>query len=562
VKVEKTKRAAQLIFSILVMALVLVPLVGMAWAPTSSTTENRELAMMPSLVNEDGEPNISYLSELGAWFEDHFAYRNQFVAVNALIRAEVFGVSASDQVIVGSNGWLYYGGTVNDYVGASPLTDRELRSIAHNLYLTQTYAEAMDARFAFTIAPNKNTLYPEHMPSFYCVTPEASNAERLVAYLEEYGVNYVDLFLALDDDDGGGGGGAQSPLYLLRDSHWNNRGAFIADTALAEELGVAPLTRSAEGWVERVDSQGDLDSMLFPHLSTPELQFYLPGINDGEGFSGSSWSYSGTAHDVEADLSQTSGKGDGTLIAYRDSFGNALLPYLAAQTGSAEFSKLVPYNGLRIAELEADYVLVERAERHIDYLARNAPILPCPTVRIDTSGVQMNTPAQTRSSCEEGANGPLVSFSGVVDPRLVEDDSLIYVSVRPVSHANDSDENASAAGDAPVAPVAGDEDAAGDADSTSFADDAPATSASGDAPATPVSGDEAAVPAAGDEAAAAPVELVFEAFLLSTGEPDGDNGYLVYVPKSALPEGESEVRVFIAQSDGLFLVQSIRYRAS
>jgi hypothetical protein len=519
-------RVSRLVFIVLVMALLLVPFVGMVWARTDSTVENRALAVIPSLIGEDGGVNSAYLSDLGTWFEDHFAYRNQAVSLNALIRAELFGVSTSDQVVVGSDGWLYYGGTIDDYVGASPLTERELRAIAHNLYLMQTYTEAQGAKFAFTIAPNKNTLYPEHMPVRSVPAPDPSNAERLVFYLEEYGVNYVDLFAVL----GEAAADTPEPLYLLRDSHWNNRGASLASTALAEELGIGS-TPLGE-WVERVDSTGDLDLMLLPALATPEPQSYLVGVNDQTGFSGSDWRYVSDARDVEADLSQTEGGATDTLITYRDSFGNALLPYLATQTETAEFSKLVPYNALRIADLKANCVLVERAERHIDYLAQSAPIMPCPAVRLDTDEARPDVVAQAQSTCEVGRNGPLVSFSGVIDPRVVEDDSVIYVSVR----------QAEGAGGSTVAVSGADTDASSASGSVaSGADDSAASAAA----------------ASAASAAAASGERVFEAFMLSPSGSREGNGYVAYVPETALPEGESEIKVFIARRDGLFLVQSV-----
>jgi hypothetical protein len=434
--------------------------------------------------------------------------------------------------VVGSGGWLYYAGTTDDYVGAAPLTERSLRNIAHNLFLMQTYADAQGARFVFAIAPNKNTLYPEHMPSYYLAAPNASNAERLIPYLEEYGVNYVNLFAALAEGadatgaaEGSATGAAETAdsLYLLRDSHWDNRGALIASNALTRELGLTLGTAGLNAallqpsWILRVDSVGDLDAMLFPGATTPQTQYYLEGINDAGGFSGEYWSYTGEGNSVEADLIQTIGAGEDTLIVYRDSFGNALLPYLAAQTATAEFSKLVPYNALRIADIKPSFVVVERAERHIDYLAQNAPLMPCPTVKLNTSEAKVDTSAQARSTCETGSNGPLVSFSGVVDSRLIDDETQVYVSVQPVE--------------------------------------------------------------AGEESS----ERVFEAFMLSpsrTGEgataigaavasgaataneATEENGYLVYIPQTALPNGESAINVFVAQGGRLLLVQSDRYRSS
>ena len=86
-----------------------------------------------------------------------------------------------------------------DYLGQSALTDRALDNIAHNLGIIRGYAESHGARFVFTIAPNKNTLYPGAMPYYYIRSTQPGNAERLKERLAEEGVRYVNLFEALDE---------------------------------------------------------------------------------------------------------------------------------------------------------------------------------------------------------------------------------------------------------------------------------------------------------------------------------------------------------------------------
>ena len=100
-------------------------------------------------------------------------------------------------------------------------------------------------------------------------------------------------------------------------------------------------------------------------------------------------------------------------------------------------------------------------------------------------------------------NGTLLSFSGVVDPRMVQTDSRIYLSVE-----------VERAGNADAELILG-----------------------------------------------APV---FEAFLISPGDgADGaDNGYLLYLPLDLFMGSELSVKVYISQGDALFLVQSIKYAVS
>jgi hypothetical protein len=494
-------KPVQAAFVAVVMLLFLLPLVGLAWAPIESTSENREeLAPMPGFFNADGSLNFEYAEELGDWFSGHFAYRSQMVTADALLKANIFSTSANEKIVVGTDGWLYFNGSVNDYVGAVPLSDRQLWIIAHNLSMMQEYAEKQGAEFVFTIAPNKNSLYPEHMPGRYIASSAPSNVQRLVPYLDELGVNYLDLFSLLERTESGGTGvDGLDYWYLQRDSHWNNRSAYIADAAIAKQLGMQQLP--ATDWEARVDYHGDLDEMLFPSLPTPELQYYLKGINDQPGFSGAAWVYDNEASDVGDSLIQTKGKGEGRLVAYRDSFCNALLPYMASQTSAAEFSERIPYDPVQIALFQADFVLVERAERHIDYLARNPILAPGWQADIDTKAAKMDLPAQARTTCVATSGRDLLSFSGVVDPRMVQTDSRIYLSVE-VERAGNSD---------------------------------------------------------AEKVTGAPV---FEAFLVSPEGEVSDNGYTLYLPQALFTGSELSIKVYISQGGGLFLVQSSKHTIS
>jgi len=413
------------------MALLLLPFVGMAWARAETTTEDRSLVAFPEPMT-DGAPNVAYLSELGTWFNDHFAYRSLLVSANARLRANLLGVSGNSQVIVGSEGWLYYRGSLNDYVGtdivtpdelsdtARKLTDRELANVAHNTLLMQRYVEAQGAQFLLVIAPNKNTLYPEYMPSWYIPSAKPTNLERLVPLFDTYGVNYLDLTEVLKSSD--------SPLYLKRDTHWNNKGAYYGYDVIAAELGLTPLL--APKWSARVDRVGDLDTMLYPDAPTLELQFYAPGINDGPGSAGSAWAYTGDARAVTDDFIEATGAGEGVVLVFRDSFGDSLLPYMAAGTERSYFSKLIPYNSLQVVDLQAGYVLVERAERHLNYLAETAPIALSPAVKLNASSARDERDSERNTTIETGTNGSLVSISGVIDPGFpLAASAKIYVGI-------------------------------------------------------------------------------------------------------------------------------------
>jgi hypothetical protein len=415
----------QRIFVAALAIVFLLPLVALPWAKTESVSGQAPVEF-PTLFDGSGAVpvNAGFLGELGAWFEDHFAYRGDLITLNAKLRAGVFRTSATDQVVIGSDGWLYYNGTLSDYVGAAPMSERALFNAAHNLALFQAYAEALGASFAFTIAPNKNSIYPDHMPARYLRSEEPSNAERLAPYLEALGVNYVDMFQVLRSEIATQA--TQEALYYRLDTHWTNRGAWVAYQGLAEATGLE--VPELPAWTEARHS-GDLEAMLYPTQTTAtEADLAVPGINDGMDLAGSAWTAADGATCLDYQI-ETTGPGQGTVLVFRDSFGNALCPYIATATDAATFTQLVPYNGLLIGELGADAVIVERAERHLSYLSQEAPVVPSPALRLTLPAGSPAPATAAASTLERGENGPLTSFSGVVDPGLLTTDSLVYVAI-------------------------------------------------------------------------------------------------------------------------------------
>ena len=104
---RKTGKIGQISFIAVGLWMCALPFVGMFLAPTDSTTENRELAAFPDII-ADGEWNLNFLQEMGAYFEDHFAFRQELVSIDAIIQSKAFGVSNAESVTVGKDGWLYY----------------------------------------------------------------------------------------------------------------------------------------------------------------------------------------------------------------------------------------------------------------------------------------------------------------------------------------------------------------------------------------------------------------------------------------------------------------------
>ena len=147
-----------LIFIVVCMLLCLIPSVGMLFFPTTETTENKAMAVAPKLMTEEGRLNKAFFSDFERYFTEHIALRNPMVYADAMVQTKVFQESNVSGVIAGTDGWLYYSSTLDDYLGRQVLSNRELFNLAHNFCLVQDYAQEHGMEFALTIAPNKNPL--------------------------------------------------------------------------------------------------------------------------------------------------------------------------------------------------------------------------------------------------------------------------------------------------------------------------------------------------------------------------------------------------------------------
>ena len=423
--------------------------------PSQALQEGSRLQLAPSLKIE-GKWNTQFLPEAGAWYEDHFALRNEMITANARLYANVFDTSTSDRVVVGEKGWLYYADSLPDYLGEEQLSDREIFAVAHNLALFEQNLSLMGIRFVFAVAPNKNTLYPEFMPYYYSSfvsdrtnsydieDPDKSdhletsdNLDRLEAALEKEGVTYVSLKKLLSDrisqSEAGEGGsdplvtGETQPEYLYHagDSHWNNVGAAMAAAAILDRVGQPHADWEQKPTTKTDDFTGDLSKMLYPASPDREIEYVYPGITDA---SESAYCYVNEVTDNYDPMIQTvSTTGTGSVVMFRDSFGNALLPFVAASYAEAFFTRGVPWNSSAIFSQGADTVISVKAQRFIPEMLQEAPVIESLPVFDPDLLESLSAMQPTQVPCSLTQEGYLIKISGEVPTDLLQTKTRIVV---------------------------------------------------------------------------------------------------------------------------------------
>lgn len=374
------KKWEKIAFAAVSSALLLIPVYTMPFLGQSSAAnaEKRELASFPALF-EGGKFNTAFFDGVGDYLADRFSFRSELVTAQSDLKA-AFGVSSKEDVIMGTDGWLYFDKTMPDYRGETHLSDTQAARLQRVGELMAEYVESHGASFALTVVPNKATVYPDYLPYYarvpdsYEVTKPGCDSPTPLYVLNQALADsdwYVDMTAALSAE------AKNTQLYHKRDSHWNNLGARIGyDTLMTAVGGKTGIYADTPYTIERV-WDGDLDALLNP----------TGAYKDEQAVWQRAFTYRYTSRfRTEEDILITTAceSGEGHLVMFRDSFANALLPLLAEQYATATFSRALPF-ALDLTEIEAaDTVLVEIVERNLSNLLAYAPKMMAPAREMPT----------------------------------------------------------------------------------------------------------------------------------------------------------------------------------
>lgn len=346
-------------YILLFLVVCLIPVLLMPWFGHQGAESASSVTKMPQLIKNGGF-NWDYFDKANSYFSENFAFRKNMVSMTGAVERDLFQSSAQDNVIVGKDGYLFYGSSADDYQGVNGLNSRQLSNIAGNLSMLQSTLRSKGIDFEFTVAPNKNSLYGMYMPQRYKADRADRNITRLTPMLKEAGVNYVDLYKLF--------GGQKKVLYHKTDSHWNNRGADLVNRALLKNLGKSYTVYDQKKVNKRADFQGDLFAMICPAYKDGETEYYFD--------TDKTYNYDTKINSTFDPLISTTNRAKtGSVVMFRDSFGNSLLPFTAADYGSGYFSRSMPIDPDVAVTSKADSVIWEIVERNLFLVQEDAPVI-------------------------------------------------------------------------------------------------------------------------------------------------------------------------------------------
>jgi len=325
-----------------------------------SETENRALAPPPAL-----EPLDAFPDAFDAWYDDHFALRPVLLPRYHRLRFGVFGISPTDEVIVGSDGFLYLTEGTLEF---APLTGEELSDWERELARRKAYLDERGIAYLIVVVPDKTDVYPEHLPLDLLRRKQA--ASRIGRFAEEMRrrteVAVLDLLpplLAAKDEH---------ELFFRNDPHWNWRGSYVGYGALLEAARALLPELAAELWPvpweslgieEREIGGGGLARMMGLTGYLTERS-WKPRKDELEGAA----VRFELAPPPEPSFGTDRADRPGRLLMFRDSYATALTPYLSETFGHAVYLWQRPtFRSFRewVEREQPDLVIEERVSRFL-----------------------------------------------------------------------------------------------------------------------------------------------------------------------------------------------------
>jgi hypothetical protein len=177
---------------------------------------------------------IEFPAKFEAYFNDHFGHRNSLIRRLNQIQVWWLRTSCAANVVLGRDGWLFY--TVdplgNDYRTVRPYTDAELEQWRLLLENRRDWLARRGIDYVLVVAPDKQTIYPEMLPaSLRARSQGPSRLDQLITYLESHS-----SFRLLDVREPLRHAKSWGQLYVRTDTHWNERGAYVAYREIIESV--------------------------------------------------------------------------------------------------------------------------------------------------------------------------------------------------------------------------------------------------------------------------------------------------------------------------------------
>jgi alginate O-acetyltransferase complex protein AlgJ len=329
--------------------------------------ENRTMARFPEF--QSGLENLGkYIAGLEQYYNDHFGFRKRLIRLQHLWKHDLFkNQASSNDAIIGRDGWLFISNdkTIENMQGINPFAPGQLEAWKKLLESHRDWCVRHGCAYIFVIPPDKQTIYPEHLPIWLPPAKKPTKLDQFIAYMTTNStVPILDLRPTMLNARTNGVG------YFLTDSHWNYLGAFEGYqsliTALSSQLpGLKPLPLDAfqrklvpEGGQDLAKNFGQEESMTEPanvvFSPRPPLK-PLTGIMDT----------SLMVKNGKMNTTTENPDGKGKVVLFHDSYAVYWVPFLGYNFNKVIYTWQPNWDMHFLEQQKPDVIIDELLERHV-----------------------------------------------------------------------------------------------------------------------------------------------------------------------------------------------------
>ncbi|MBS0361384.1 MAG: hypothetical protein JSR98_08385 [Proteobacteria bacterium] len=298
------------------------------WLPALDFHENRSLVPAPALPRHLSQLH-AFRTGGDAYVADHFPARAYLITGLNWLRMKA-GVSGSEKVIVGRDGWLFFDDAT--HLGAArndpPMSRGEVRTWLDVLAGRSEQLAAKHIAYLVVAAPTKEVIYPQFGPDWYKGPAPDRPTEQLPRLAAQAGLPDVFyLYPAVAE------AARHGPKVFDRiDTHWNAYGAYAGYAGLMTRLQAMRVTDGPRPMSDfQIQTAGDKPprdlGLMLGVASTLRIEF--PHIHNPAGEAKANRTFLTAKTDWTApQLIDTGNPGKPVLLMTRDSFSNEILPLL------------------------------------------------------------------------------------------------------------------------------------------------------------------------------------------------------------------------------------------
>jgi hypothetical protein len=216
---------AQRVFAAVFVLMLLLPLAGQlgGWDNQVALFERREPTAFPALPRTR-DAWQAWPRQCGQYLVDRAGFRSALVFAGSVLDVELFRRSTNDQVVLGRDGWLFYGGdrTLEQMRGEDVFTSAALDHWIDHMEAQRDWLAARGIPLLVVVVPNKERVYHEYLPPSAGALARVTRLTQIEHRLAErrsslQWLDLTDVLVAAKTD---------TRVYAKRDTHWSGAGAF------------------------------------------------------------------------------------------------------------------------------------------------------------------------------------------------------------------------------------------------------------------------------------------------------------------------------------------------